>query len=267
MSRTIRLTALPSATALAVALTLLASPLPAQESVEAQLDWGERHRVTAPVAGIVRQVETRVGTDVEAGTPLFRLDTRRVDADLRAAEAAVQRLELELAEADREADKAQDLYDQTLIAARELELARIEQATVAARLTEAQARRDRARADRDDATVRAPAHGRITRLHVRTGEYVNPALVPPVLAELGTTDPMRATALVPVSALANLAVGQGATVVIDGTRHSGEVAALGWEPTGEEADRGYRVEVSFSPGDGNGLRPGQPARIEFDHRN
>ncbi|MGM0554148.1 MAG: efflux RND transporter periplasmic adaptor subunit [Pseudomonadota bacterium] len=267
MSRTIRPTALFSATALAATLALLAGPLPAQEGLEAQLDWGERYRVTAPVAGIVRKVEIRPGAHVEAGATLFRLDTRRIDADLRAAEAAVERLELELAEADREVSKAQDLYDQTLIAARELELARIEQATVAARLTEARARYDQARADHDDATLRAPASGRVTRVHVQSGEYVNPALVPPVLAELGTTDPMRATALVPATRLSELDIGQDATVVVNDTRHSGEITALGWERVEAESGTGYRIEVTFEPQAGASLRAGLPARIEFDHRN
>ncbi|AKJ96088.1 secretion protein HlyD [Thioalkalivibrio versutus] len=245
-------------------LALAPMPLLAEEGFAAQLDWGERHRITAPIAGRIEAIEARAGDRVEADDVLFRLDTRRGDADLRAARATMERLQMELDEAERERDKAEDLYDQTLIAARELELARIDYATVAARLAEARAQRDRIRADLEDATIRAPASGRLVRLDANTGQYVNPALLPPVLAILGTIDPMRAVATVPAATAADLEPGETVTVVVGDQRLSGTIVTIGWEPTGEEPERGYRVEVEFSPMDDTPLRPGQPARIERD---
>ncbi|WP_018142177.1 efflux RND transporter periplasmic adaptor subunit [Thioalkalivibrio sp. ALJ7] len=242
-------------------LALAPTPVLAEEGFAAQLDWGERYRITAPVAGRIEAVEIRPGDPVAAEDVLFRLDTRRTDADLRAARANIERLQMELDEAERERDKAQDLYDQTLIAARELELARIDYATSAARLAEARAQRDRIRADLEDATIRAPASGRVVRVEANAGQYVNPAMFPPVLATLGTTDPMRAIGIVPAATAATLEPGETVTVVVGDQRLSGTIAAVGWEPTGEEPERGYRVEVEFSPED-TALRPGQNAQIE-----
>ena len=264
MPRVLTSPSLLTTASLLVLFAITPAPALAEDGFAAQLDWGERYRITAPIAGRIDAIEARAGERVEADAVLFRLDTRRTDADLRAARATLERLQMELDEAERERDKAEDLYDQTLIAARELELARIDYATVAARLAEARAQRDRIRADLEDATIRAPASGRLVRVEANPGQYVNPALLPPVLAILGTVDPMRAVATVPAETAARLEPGENVTVVVGDQRLPGTIASVGWEPTGEEPDRGYRVEVEFSPADGAPLRPGQHARIERD---
>ncbi|WP_020146006.1 efflux RND transporter periplasmic adaptor subunit [Thioalkalivibrio sp. ALJ15] len=233
------------------------------DALEGQLDWGQTYRITAPVAGKIETIEVRPGEHVDQDAALFRLDTRRVEADLRAAQAAIERLQLELDEANREVEKAEDLYDQTLIALREVELARIQQATVAARLAEARAQRDRARADRDDATVRAPASGRVTRIDVSPGQFVNPALAPAVLAVLGAGDTMRVRALVAPERIQSLSEGQEVTITVGEHEFSGTIDRIGWELVGKDEDQGYRIEAEFSPSDDAVLRPGQPARIEL----
>ncbi|WP_018871850.1 efflux RND transporter periplasmic adaptor subunit [Thioalkalivibrio sp. ALJ16] len=265
MPRVFNASSLLTTVGLAALLALAPLPVLAEDGFDARLDWGERYRITAPIAGRIEAIEVRPGERVAAEAVLFRLDTRRTEADLRAARAAIERLQMELAEAERERDKAEDLYDQTLIAARELELARIDYATVAARLAEARAQRDRVRADLEDAVIRAPADGHMVRIDASVGQFVNPALMPPVLAILGTRDPMRARGLVPATTAAELEPGDAVTVVVAEQRLSGRIASVGWEPTGEEPERGYAVEVEFSPGDATSLRPGQNARIERDH--
>ncbi|MBS3799535.1 MAG: efflux RND transporter periplasmic adaptor subunit [Thioalkalivibrio sp.] len=236
----------------------------AESGLAAQLDWGERYVITAPVAGRIKAVHVRTGARVEANDVLFGLDTRRASADLRAANATVERLQLELDEAERELNKAEDLYDRTLVAAREVELARIEHATVAARMTEARAQRDRIRVDIEDATIRAPASGRMARVNASPGQYVNPALVPPVLGVVGTTDPMRAIARVAGEIAGALQSGHKAEVVIGDRAFSGTIAVVGWEPEAADNQRSYRVEVTFPVPEGARLRPGQSARIELE---
>jgi multidrug efflux pump subunit AcrA (membrane-fusion protein) len=46
--------------------------------------------IVAPEPGLVVEVYTQVGDRVEKGAPLFKLDTRRLDADLLRAESAVE---------------------------------------------------------------------------------------------------------------------------------------------------------------------------------
>jgi multidrug efflux pump subunit AcrA (membrane-fusion protein) len=51
---------------------------------------GREVNVLAPETGLVMEVSVQVGDQVESGAPLFRLDTRRLEADLLRAEAATQ---------------------------------------------------------------------------------------------------------------------------------------------------------------------------------
>ncbi len=58
---------------------------------------GKNVSIFAPESGMVMEVFADVNDTVKAGTPLFRLDTRRVDADLIRAQAALAGGEAEVA--------------------------------------------------------------------------------------------------------------------------------------------------------------------------
>jgi len=252
---------------LATALTglglLLTQPVAADE-LEARIDWGQRYTVSAPLAGIVREISIQPGDRVTEGQTLFTLDTRRLRADARAGEAERERLRLELAEADREIERAEELYDRTLIALRELELSRIQRAMAAARLARADAELQKTRVDLEDSVVRAPAAGRVLSVPVSTGEAVSPALAPAVLAVLGSTDPMRAEATVDADTAGRLQPGQPATVRLNtGEAFDGSVASIGWQVEDIGFGPGYRLEVHFSTPERARLRAGQRARISL----
>lgn len=78
-----------SAIACCTLLLLIPAGSAAEEdgTLEGQLDWGQTYRITAPVAGKIQSIEVGPGEHVDQDTTLFRLDTRRVEADLRAAQA------------------------------------------------------------------------------------------------------------------------------------------------------------------------------------
>src|SRR5690242_6922383 len=65
--------------------------------VEAQT---ENISVGSPLPGVVTQVHVKVGPRVEAGTPLFRLDDRALNAELKVREAALAAAEAQLARLD-----------------------------------------------------------------------------------------------------------------------------------------------------------------------
>lgn len=249
------------ATVLIVFGLSLASPVVADE-LEARLDWEERHVISTPRAGLVRDIQVKPGDRVEKGQTLLSLDDRRLQADARGLEAERTRLRLELAEADREVGRAEELYDRTLIAIRELELARIQQAMAAARLKRVEADLQKIRIDLEDSRIRAPAAARVLSITVTPGASVSPALAPPVLATLGSSDQMRAETTVGASTAARLQPGQSARVRLDtGDVFDGSVATIGWEIEDIGFGPGYRVGILFSPPETLQLRAGQSARI------
>jgi len=249
---------------LALAAGLLATLPAAAVELQARVDWSERYTISTPLAGVVREVAVRPGDLVERDQVLFTLDTRRLRAEARAVEAEIERLRLDLSEADREVERAEELYDRTLIAIRELELARIQRAMAAARLARAQAEQQRIRVDLDDSRIRAPAAGRVLTVAITLGEAISPTLAPPVLATIGSTEPMRADATVDPELAASLQPGQ--TVGVDvgsGETYTGVISAVGWELEDIGFGPGYRVEVRFSPPETVQLRSGQPARVRL----
>ena len=231
------------------------------EDLQARIDWGQRHVLSAPVTGVVREIAARPGDRVDSGDVLITLDLRRLNADIRAAEAELDRLRLELGEAEREVARAEELYDRTLVPIREVELARIQRAMAASRLARAQADLDRARIDLDDSRVRAPAPSRVIGIGVTVGEAVSPALSPPTLVILGGTDPMRAEATVDAAVAAALRVGQPVSVRVREQTLAGSVRTIGWEPEDIGFGHGYRLSVEFSPPESLELRAGEPASI------
>jgi len=249
---------------LVLATCLLATVPAAAVELQARVDWGERYTISTPLAGVVREIAVRPGDLVERDQLLFTLDTRRLRAEARAVEAELERLRLDLSETDREVERAEELYDRTLIAMRELELARIQRAMAAARLARAQAEQQRLRVDLDDSRIRAPAAGRVLTVAVTLGEAISPALAPPVLATLGSTDPMRADATVDPDLAGSLQPGQTVGVEVgSGETYTGAISAVGWELEDIGFGPGYRVEVRFSPPEAVQLRSGQPARVRL----
>jgi RND family efflux transporter MFP subunit len=249
---------------LALTAGLLATLPATAVELAARVDWGERYTVTTPLGGVVREIAVRPGDLVEADQVLFTLDTRRLRADARAVEAEIERLGLDLSEADREVERAAELYDRTLIAVRELELARIQRAMAAARLARAQAEQQRIRIDLDDSRIRAPAAGRVLTVGVTIGEAINPTLAPPVLATIGSTDPMRAEATIDSALASDLRPGQTLSVDIGtGEIYTGTIRSIGWEAEDIGFGPGYRLEVRFSPPETLQLRSGQPAHLRL----
>lgn len=252
---------------LAIATVLIAlglsAPLPSiAAELEGRLNWGERHVISTPLAGLVREVQVKPGDHVDKDQTLFTLDTRRLQADARGLEAERARLRLELAEADREVDRAEELYDRTLIAIRELELARIQKAMAAARLNKVDADLQKIRIDLDDSRIRAPAAARVLSVLVSPGEAVSPALAPPVLVTLGSNNQMRAETTVDATTAGRLQPGQPARVRLDsGDVFDASVASIGWEVEDIGFGPGYRLDILFSPPETVQLRAGQSARI------
>jgi membrane fusion protein (multidrug efflux system) len=146
------------------------------------------------VAGRLVRILVREGSEVRAGTPLFKVD----DAELQ---AQVARLEAE-----------RDLAQQALARNRELlaqnasSEADLEQAEAKARSTQAQLRLQQTRLDRT--IVRAPFGGVVGERFVSVGDYLTTSSR---LTTLQTVDPQRAAFQVPERFAHRLEVGQEMT--------------------------------------------------------
>lgn len=248
--------------ALAFVLLAAAPPLLLAEEIPARLQWAERLEMGTPVSGIITRIDAEPGQRVRRGDVLVHMDDRAIRASLEEDEAQVRRLEIARAEAELEYERAQEMYDRTLISQRDLSVAEIEFAMADAQFVAARARLTRTRLDLEHSRVRAPFDALVLARHVGAGQMVNNELQVTPLVTIAADDAMLALGQVDERRLQELREGQDVEVQVGERRYPGTLGALGLEPVDGGADAArYRVTVRFTPPAEHGLRAGQQATL------
>jgi RND family efflux transporter MFP subunit len=144
--------------------------------------------VSAKITGKVKEVRIEEGQHVEAGEILATLDDSeaRVDANLRRAQVAASRAQLDEAKAssanaDREYKRQQDMAERKLTSVSALDAARTQSEALAARVSSqtsavkvAEEALRAAQVQLDNTIVRAPFSGVVTVKAAQPGEMISP---------------------------------------------------------------------------------------------
>ena len=179
--------------------TVVAGP-----AISGELRPQREANVRAEIGGSIVEVAVEEGQPVARGALLGRIETRTLDDTRQSAVSAVRSAESQLAVAQREMERTEQLVKAGALAARDLDVARSNVTAAEAALAEARARLATAERSLADAIVRAPIAGIVSNRAVNTGDVVG------VGAELFTIiDPssMRLEAAVPSDDLSQLKVG------------------------------------------------------------
>ncbi len=230
-------------------------------NVDAEVRWSQRVEMSTAVSGTVAKVNVKVGQRVAKGSLLLALDATRFNAALKQAKAAQRNATYILAEARREKERAQELYDRTVLSDRDLQLA--ENLYIAEQAKKARADADLANAEKDlaDSMIRAPFASVIVSRQAEVGQTVATKLQVVPMLTLAASDVYIARGLLPLSDLNTLRAGQAVEVSTGGQRYHGEIEQLGMEPV--DAGKGhYAVEVRFSVA-GAVVRAGQHAVLHL----
>lgn len=131
--------------------------------------------VRARVDGIVERRLYEEGTDVRAGTPLFRIDQRPLRAALDAAQATLRRAQAELTNARRDVERFRPLVARDAISQQEFDAAVARAAQAEADVQAGRAQVEQAQLNLGYATVTAPIAGRAGRAQVTEGALVSAA--------------------------------------------------------------------------------------------
>jgi RND family efflux transporter MFP subunit len=131
-------------------------------------------RLAAEVAARVEQVQVEEGDTVSAGQVLVRLDRTAFELSRQEAQAAIQSLEVAIANGERRVARYRDLKSSNALSQERLDDAESALAADRASLAAAQARLAIA-ADRLAKTeLSSPIAGVVERRHVSVGDYVQP---------------------------------------------------------------------------------------------
>ena len=120
----------------------------------------------------VASVEVEVGSEVEQGDVLLRVDDRTMASQLAQSEAQVREAATNLETARRKAARVRELASSQLVALQDAEEAEAARDSAQARLNTAIASRDAARVQRDFTVVRAPVSGVVSARSVQPGQVV-----------------------------------------------------------------------------------------------
>lgn len=216
--------------ALFVAVLLIALfNIPIVTAQEALLSWDERRVLAFPVAGVVEAVLVKPGQRVSSGELLARLDQRPFKLARKRARAALARIEAQWQEAVRELERAEELYERTVLSDVELQRARAAQQALQGSYREAQAERDRAELELGYAVLKAARAGVVVAVPGYPGQVVSPALNPTAVIELASAERLRAHV-----ELSNWPgdlpyIGDSVTLRLSGERHTATVVAISME--------------------------------------
>jgi HlyD family secretion protein len=218
-----------------------------------------RVAVAAKLPGTLSSIRVDIGDRVHAGQIVAALDRREIDAQVDAAEAAVnvahagvEAAEAALANAVLEGDRAQNLFDRGAVPRQRLDAAETARRATAAQrdlakanLAQAEAALRRAREVQRDTTLTSPIDGVVVERHYDAGSLVGPGDDPVVVvADLRV---MKLEAGVSELEAGRLRVGMPARVEAQarpGEVFDGRVAAIA--PEVDARNRHFRIEVRIN---------------------
>jgi multidrug efflux system membrane fusion protein len=128
--------------------------------------------VRSQVSGILTSVKFQEGEEVRAGQALFEIDARPFRATLQQAQAVLARDQAQLANAEQEARRYEELVEKEYVTPQQYEEARTNAASLRATVQANRAAIESARLNLQNATIRAPISGRAGDLLVRAGNLV-----------------------------------------------------------------------------------------------
>jgi membrane fusion protein, multidrug efflux system len=199
----------------------------------------------AELSGVVRGISFDSGTFVKKGSVLVTLDTSLEQAQLSGSVA-----DSKLAKQNLERSKSLQKGGVTTVADLEAAEARALQATSAVASLQATIAKK---------AIRAPFDGRVAIRQVELGQLVSQGTA---IASLQSVTPIYAEFALPQQALADVKLGQKASMHVDifpGSSWDGEISTI--NPEVDVATRNVRVRATFQNTDGR-LTPGMFANID-----
>lgn len=227
------------------------------------VQWVQRVELGAPVSGVVTRVSARPGMQVKKGDVLVGLDERRFHAELERARAEAERLKQVHAEAQREQERGQELYDRTLLSDHELEVAKIGLATAAAEYQAAKTAVKQAELDLEYSAVRAPFDAVVLAVHAGVGQAVAAELTAVPLVTVAEAGRRRVQLSVDPTQVTALQEGQSVPVRVRGTTYEGKITHVGLEPVPNAPSLTYPVDILIDAPESAGLRIGQSASVNL----
>lgn len=231
--------------------------------IAATLHWSKRVELSTPVSGVIKSVLVDTGDRVKAGDILLQLDDRHYVAARDKASAELKDANEKRKEAKRELDRAQELYDRTVLSEHDLQTAKNAKVEADAAYATAKAALVNAELKLEYSRIRAPFDAYIIERHAEVGQTVVSQLKPETLLIVAAAGEMIARGYIEPAQLKTPLRGRPAQVVVAGVRYDGKVKHVGLEPVKRDKQGiYYEVDVVFHSGT-HSLRAGQQVTVKL----
>ncbi len=209
--------------------------------------------VRPEIAGRVRAIHFREGSQVEEGDLLFELDDERLLRQLAVREAGLRAVGVRLANAERELARARQLHGDGVIPEDQLDRAQTEYDAAVAEQERLEAEISLTERELEDTRILAPFDGWISERRVDRGAYLR---VGDELATVYRTDPMEVGFSVPERHLGRVRREQSVELMVAAyPEQSFEGIVHFISPSVDEATRTFRVRARVPNPEGD-LKPG-----------
>jgi RND family efflux transporter MFP subunit len=231
---------------------------------------GAEINVGSRVSGIVKNLPVKVGDTVQAGDLLAQLDSTPFEALLEQAEADVALSKAELALAESNLARQQDLATKGYASEADLSqtIRDIDVARAKVALNEARVRS--ARIDMGYTEITAPIKGVIADVTTREGETVAASFAAPQFVSIVDLDRLEVQAFVDETDIGRIFVGQLARFEVDtyaDRDFQARVAAINPKAQLQNSVVNYIVVLDFDGQEGSILRPEMTAHVRLQLEN
>lgn len=145
--------------------------------------------IATELSGVVRNVAVKVGDTVKAGDPIFTLDERNIDAQIKTLESSLEIAKIEADDAAIQFDIVKNIGTKSAVSKEDFSRRKYASLSANARITQTEAQLAEARMTKERLTVKAPIDGQILSVNLRVGEFANAgAFSTEPLIRMGNTD-------------------------------------------------------------------------------
>jgi RND family efflux transporter MFP subunit len=215
-------------------------------------------RISSEVGGTLAWI-AEPGTVVRRGEAIARLAAARLSLELRDNEAALKRLDAQLALLATQRARFENLAGQSVVSRSQLEEAMSREQMAQQDVEQARVARDRARLDLDRSTVRAPFAGIVAERVQQSGEFV--ASGAPLLRLVNDRE-LEVVARAPLVSADSVSAGAKVRLIDGDRKTAGTVRAV--IPVGDERSRMVELRIALAD---RSLRVGAPVRVEIAPQN
>ncbi len=223
-------------------------------------------QVGTQVSGLISKLFVDFNDKVEKGQVIAQLDTTLLEANLRDAEAAVERSKADLWKAKQDLARLESLHQQGISADADYNTAQYNLKVAEASAKSSQAALARAGQNLGYATIAAPVSGTVVERDVDVGQTVAASLATPKLFVIANDlSEMQILAPVDESDIGQIKEGQTARFTVKAypeRKFSGVVKQVRLQSTIDQNIVEYTVVIGVKNADGK-LLPGMTATVEF----